>query len=92
MLISFVTGEQLFTKRLVLKSPTSAEIAHRFDEVRAWIGKLRAMNHCRVEMREFKHRVFGANTIPQEAWIDTVEDALAFIGKQRDAARFTALV
>jgi len=28
----------------------------------------------------------------REAWIDTVEDALALIGKQRDAARFTALI
>lgn len=92
LLSSFVTGEQLFPKRLLLKVPTSAEMADRFDEVRAWIAKLCAMNHCRVEMREFKHRVFGANTIPQEAWIDTVEDALAFINKQRDAARFIALV
>lgn len=92
MLSSFVTGEQLFPRRLVLKIPTSGEMAERFDAVRAWIGKLCAMNHCRVEMREFKHRVFGANTIPQEAWIDTVEDALAFINKQQDAARFIALI
>lgn len=91
LLSSLVTGEKLFPKRLVLKCPTSAEMAERFAEVRAWIGELRGMPHCRVEMREFNHRVFGANAIPQEAWIDTVEDALALIGKQRDVARFTAL-
>lgn len=92
LLASLVTGAPLFPKRLVLKVPTSAEMADRFDEARAWIGELRAMAYCRVEMREFKHRVFGANAVPQEAWIDTIEDALALISKQRDGARFAALI
>jgi hypothetical protein len=91
LLASLVTGESLFPKRLSLKGPTSAEMSDRFDEARAWIGEIRVMPHCRVEMREFKHRVFGANAVPQEAWINSIEDALALIGKQRDAARFTAL-
>jgi hypothetical protein len=92
LLASLVTGDSLFPKRLALKRPSSAEMADRFDEVRAWIVEIRAMPRCRVEMREFRHRVFGANAVPQEAWIDTVEDALALIGKQRDAVRFTALL
>jgi hypothetical protein len=92
LLTSLVTSESLFPRRLTLKAPTSAEMADRFDEVRGWIVELRAMPHCRVEMREFKHRVFGANAVPQEAWIDTVEDALALIGKQRDVMHFTALI
>lgn len=91
LLASLVTGESLFPKRLVLKGPTSTEMTDRFDEVRAWIGELRPMPHCRVKMREFKHRVFGANAVPHEAWIDTAEDAFVFISKQRDVARFTAL-
>lgn len=91
LLASLVTGESLFPKRLALKEPTSAEMADRFDEVRAWIGEILAMPYCRVEMREFKHRVFGANAVPQEAWVDTVEDALALIGKKRDVVRFTVL-
>ena len=92
ILASLVTGESIFPKRLALKGPTSAEMAERFDEVRAWIAELRAMTHCRIEMREFRHRVFGDNAVPQEAWVDTVEIALAFIGKQRDAKRFAGLV
>ena len=92
ILASLVSAESLFPKRLVLKSPTSAEMAERFEEVRAWIAELRAMTHCRIEMREFRHRVFGANAVPQEAWVDTAETALAFIGKQRDARRFSGLV
>lgn len=92
LLASLVTGEPLFPRRLVLKAPASAEVAARFEEVRAWIGELRAMPYCRVEMREFKHRVFGANAIPAEVWVDTVDDALALIGKRRDATRFATLL
>lgn len=92
LLTGLVTGEPLFPKRLVLKCPTSAEMASRFDEIRTWIAELRSMPHCRVEMREFKHRLFGANAVPDEAWIDSLEDALALIGKRQDAARFTALI
>ncbi len=92
LLAGFVTGEPLFPKRLALRGPTSAEMADRFDEVRIWIGELRAMTHCRVEMREFRHRIFGANAVPQEAWIDNVEDALAVIGRRRDVIRFATLI
>lgn len=92
LLTSLATGESLFPKRMALKSPTSAEMSDRFDEVRAWITELLAMPHCRVEMREFKHRVFGANAIPAEAWIDTIDDAVALIGKRREVARFTAML
>lgn len=92
LLSGLVSGEPLFPKRLALKCPTSTEMASRFDEVRAWIVELRSIPHCRVEMREFKHRLFGANAVPHEAWIDTPEDALALIGKRQDAVRFTALI
>jgi len=92
LLASRVTGEASFPRRLLLKGPTSAEMADHFDDVRAWIVELRAMPHCRVAMREFKHRLFGANAIPQEVWIDSVEDALALLGKQRDATRFNRLI
>ncbi len=92
LLASLVTGAPLFPLRLTLKGPTSAEMAEHFDEVRAWIVELRTMLWCRVAMREFRHRVFGANAVPREAWIDTLQAALALIGKQRDLARFTGLV
>ena len=92
LLAGFVTGESAFPRRLALKAPTSAEMSDCFDEVRAWVSELRAMRHCRVEMREFKHRVFGANAVPHEVWLDTVNDALALIGAQRAAARFAELI
>lgn len=92
LLSCLVTGEMAFPRRLTLKGPTSAEMADHFDKVRVWIGDLREMRYCRVEMREVRHRVIGANASPQEVWIDTAEDAFALIGKQRAAALFMALV
>jgi hypothetical protein len=92
LLASLLTGEPLFPKRLVLKTPTSAEMAGCFDQVRDWIAELRTLPRCRVEMREFRHRVLGSNAVPHAAWIDSHEDACALIGKQRDVARFTVLL
>lgn len=92
LLAALVTGEETFPRRLVLKAPTSSEVTHRFDEVRSWITELRTTANCRIEMREFTHRVFGSNTVPQAVWIDSLDDALAMIGKKREAARFRAVL
>lgn len=92
LLAGLATGTSSFPKRLVLKSPSSAEITERFEDIRQWSTSLRAITHCRLEMREFRHRVFGSNALPVEAWIDSFEDAVAFIGKQREAALFLSLL
>ena len=91
ILSGLLTDKALFPLRLLIKHPTSAEMADQFTAVRSWIATLRALPHCRVEMRAFKHRLFGTNTIPSAIWIDTLEDALSLIGKQREVDRFTAL-
>ena len=92
LLAALITREALFPKRLSLKVPTAAEMVDHFDAVRSWIGELRGMAHCRIEMREFSHRLLGVNALPQKVWIDTIEDAVAFIAKQRDLARFLAIL
>lgn len=92
LLSSLVTGEVLFPRRLTLKVPSSAEMAERFDEVRPWVAELRDMPHCRVEIREFRHRIFGANSIPAEAWVDSFDAAIALTAKRREAARFAAVL
>lgn len=91
ILSGLLTDKALFPLRLLIKHPTSAEMTDQFTAVRSWIATLRALPHCRVEMRAFKHRLFGTNTIPSAIWIDTLEDALSLIGKQREVDRFTAL-
>lgn len=91
-------GASLFPLRLVLKGPGSAELSERFEEARAWIADLQrgakseTRPGYRLVLREVRHRVIGSNTVPHEAWIDTQGDALALIGKRRDADRLRALV
>src|SRR5690554_1747351 len=88
ILASLAGGETVFPRRLTLKGPSSSELTDRFDQVRSWIADLRRGSHYRVVMREVRHRVLGANQIPDEIWVDTLDDALALIGKRRDAERF----
>ena len=92
LLASLVDGEALFPLRLRLKGPSSTELADRFAEVRRWIAELRQGAHYRVVMSEVRHRVLGANEVPDQIWVDTLDDALALIGRARDARRFRALV
>lgn len=82
----------LFPRRLVLRSPSSGDITDQFAAVRTWVAELRALSHCRVTMRSFRHRIFGTNEVPDQVWVDTLEDAVAWLGKQRDLARFRVLV
>lgn len=92
LLSGLVSGEPLFPRRLGLKTPTSGELSERFEAVRAWIAELRELPYCRVVMREIRHRLLGRNEIPAEVWVDTLDEALAWIGRHREAARFAALV
>jgi hypothetical protein len=93
ILAALAVGEPLFPRRLILKKPTSSEMAERFSEVRDWIGQLnKGAHHYRLVWREFSHRTLGANAVPAEVFIDSVEDALALIGKEKEARRFAALV
>lgn len=86
-------GEPLFPRRLILKGPSSREIAQRFAEVRDWINELdRDPKRYRLNWRTVNHRILGTNSLPAEIWIDSLEDALALIGRQREAERFAELI
>nr|MBP9686163.1 hypothetical protein [Rhodoferax sp.] len=98
LLAPLVQAEAMAPRRLRLTGPSSTELSERFDEVRAWMADLRQGSAApgapgyRIVMREFRHRVLGTNAVPDEVWLDSVDDALAVIGKQKDARRFAALV
>ena len=92
MLAGLVTGEPLFPRRLPLRGPTSAELAGQFDEARNWARALRAMAHVRLEERQFRHRLLGSNSLPRAAWLDSMDDAVALLGKARELVRFEALL
>lgn len=81
-----------FPLRLRLKGPGSAELAERFEDVRAWIAALVAIPHIRIAWREVNHRVLGAQRLPEAIWVDRLEDALALIGQRSEAARFNAIL
>jgi hypothetical protein len=76
--------------RLALKSPSAADLADRFEEVRAWAELITRIPRVRVEWRERNHRVQGLQRLPAAIWVDTLEDALAWLGKAEDARRFRA--
>jgi hypothetical protein len=84
----------LFPLRLGLRGPTSSELSERFDEVRTWAAELQQRSGAgyRLTMRELRHRVIGQNSLPGQAWVDTLDDALRFIGRTREARAFAALL
>lgn len=92
LLRDVVTGNVRFPIRLSLKTPGSADITDRFELVRAWAAELSADSHFRLEWQEVRHRVQGAQSLPANAWIDTIEDALSWLGKRGESACFMALV
>lgn len=92
LLRSLTRAEPCFPKRLALKVPSSRELTDRFDAVRAWIGELTSLPRVRIEWREVRHGVLGAQRVPQSAWVDNLDDALHLIGKRSEAACFTKLM
>lgn len=87
-----VTGHVRFPLRLTLTHPQSADITDRFDEVRAWVAELAAIEAIRVEWQPVRHRIQGMQNMPTRVWIETLEEALNWIGKRKDWDRFLAQI
>jgi len=77
--------------RLSLKTPSAADLSDRFESVRDWVRALCQTPQIRIEWQEWKHRVQGTQRLPAAVWLDTLQDALAFIGKGSQAQSFKAL-
>ncbi|MDD2686267.1 MAG: DUF3322 domain-containing protein [Gallionella sp.] len=92
LLRDIVSGNIRFPLRLSLKTPGSADITDRFESVRSWAAELSATSHVRLEWQEVRHRVQGAQRLPAGAWVDSLEDALNWLGKRRERERFITLV
>jgi len=92
ILTELLREETIFPLRLKLKEPASGQIAENFDQIRVWIAQLRALTHCRVVMREFNHRLLGNNSLPDEIWVDTVDDALLWLNRKKDFLKFKKIV
>ncbi len=92
LLRDLLTGQARFPLRLSVKGPTSVEITDQFEAVRRWAAELADSSPLRVEWQEVRHRVHGAQRLPACVWIDSAEDALAWLGKRRDSDRFAELI
>lgn len=92
LLKELAEASSVFPMPVRLKCPSSRELVERYPEVRAWIDELCAIRHCRVELREVKHRVLGANRVPHALWVDSVDDALSMVGRSREAKVFCAMM
>ena len=92
LLGAMLVAEPIFPLRMVLKIPDTQALANQFVLARQWIALLVAGEPgYQLEWREFNHRQLGRNRIPVAAIITNQNDALALIGKQREAKRFLAL-
>jgi len=85
------TQTRLFPRRLKLRKPASRDLSEHFDAVRNWIRNLNTLPHCRIETRTVKHPVLGENTLPHTVWVDSLDDAIALIGKTRDIKRIRTM-
>ena len=65
--VSRLESEELDDVFAAILSLNDVSECYRFFEDMCTINELQAMAHCRVELREFRHRLFGANAVPQEA-------------------------
>lgn len=89
LLRPLVVGADFAPCRLLLRGPTSSELAGRFTEVRAWLAGLADIQHVRFEWRKINHRILGPQRLPESAWIESLDDAFALLGKRADAAKFS---
>ncbi|MEE9311357.1 MAG: Wadjet anti-phage system protein JetD domain-containing protein, partial [Planctomycetota bacterium] len=93
LLAPMAGAESIFPRRLTFKVPGARELSERFPDVRDWIALLdEADSPYRIEWRSKQNRVLGRNKIPSAIWIDTLDDALCFLGKRRVANQFGAMV
>ncbi|MDB5846436.1 MAG: hypothetical protein JWP29_188 [Rhodoferax sp.] len=93
LLAEGVHGRSSFPRRLRLVTPSSGELSDRFDEARKWAEELRRnAQHYRLEERNVRHRVLGNNAVPDAAWVDSLDAALALIGKTKEARHFAAQI
>ena len=91
LLRAAVSADTIWPLRLSFKTPNAADLANRFSEVNDWVASIGNMPHVRLEWRDRKHRIQGTQRLPEKAWLDSLADALSWLGKTLQAQRFTAL-
>lgn len=97
ILAARISGETLFPLRLKLAKPGARDITEHFDDARRWAQVLADESRERrgfgyaIEWQETRHRVHGRNSLPQTVIVPSEDDALRFIGRVHEAARFAEI-
>lgn len=86
-----VTDAEIWPRRLTLKTPAAADLSDRFEAIREWVSEIAGTPCIRIDWREWTHRVQGRQRFPSAVWVDSLQDALVFIGQTRAAQRYKAL-
>lgn len=81
-----------FPYKLKFKKPKSSDYGQRYADVRSWLTLLSKIRHTRVESVEIRLSQLGRNLVPESLWIDSIQDAIALIGKGRDVEGFVEIV
>jgi hypothetical protein len=88
----FASGAPWEPLAIGLRGPNVREAAERFDEVRAWVAQWRRAKYLRVGTRSVGGRVFGANELPGQAWVDSYEQLWSLLGVPAVVRTFAGLL
>jgi hypothetical protein len=97
LLSARLTGETVFPLRIPLRKPGPQALAERFADVRQWIRQLEEGSKSgrgygyEIDWTNVNHRQLGRNRIPARLSIASERDALALIGRTREADQFQKL-
>jgi hypothetical protein len=98
ILSSVVTGKKIFPCPVPLKSPSPNELATRFGDVRDWIISLNSKSAAvknrgyRVELKTVNNRMLGTNDLPSKICIDTIDDAVYLLNKNKELHSFLNII
>ena len=82
----------VFPYKLKFKKPKSSDYGQRYADVRSWLKALSGIRYTRVESVETRHSQLGRNLVPDSLWVDSLQDAIALIGKGRDVEAFVGII
>lgn len=84
-------GGDGFPIRLRLSVPTPREMAAEFARAQQWVAMLRSLPGTRLECRSIRSQTLGYQELPSALWVDTPEDAIAYLQSQAAAERILVL-
>lgn len=92
ILSSVVSGDPVFPCRLRARVPSSKDFTDSFEEVRKWISEIKTVGGIRLEWRTVNNRLRGNNPSPSGLWVDSIDDALALIGRKTELRKFVRIL